>query len=159
EDRVDVPRQLLLLLPGRGVARHLHPERAGTSRRAVLRRRPVQSALHHARDDDDLPLRHPDPAGFANYIVPLQIGALDMAFPRVNALSLWMLPLGGALLYAGYLMPGGTAKAGWTHYAPIAERTDGIGTDLWIIALLLIGTSSILGAVNFITTIFKMRAP
>jgi cytochrome c oxidase subunit 1 len=98
-------------------------------------------------------------AGFANYIVPLQIGALDMAFPRVNALSLWMLPLSGILLYAGYLAPGGVAKAGWTHYAPIAERTDGIGTDLWIVALLLVGTSSILGAVNFITTIFKMRAP
>jgi cytochrome c oxidase subunit 1 len=97
-------------------------------------------------------------AGFGNYIVPLQIGALDMAFPRVNALSLWMLPLAGLLLYSGYLA-GSVADAGWTTYAPIGERTSGIGIDLWVVALLLIGTSSILGGVNFITTIFKMRAP
>jgi cytochrome c oxidase subunit 1 len=97
-------------------------------------------------------------AGFGNYIVPLQIGALDMAFPRVNALSLWMLPLSGVLLYSGYAM-GGVADAGWTSYAPISGRAEGIGLDLWVVALLLIGTSSILGAVNFITTIFKMRAP
>ncbi len=103
-------------------------------------------------------------AGFANYIVPLQIGALDMAFPRVNALSFWMLPLGGVILYSGYLV-GGTACAGWTEYPPLSEQgctgatSGGIGADLWIVALLLIGTSSILGAVNFITTIFNMRAP
>jgi cytochrome c oxidase subunit 1 len=103
-------------------------------------------------------------AGFANYIVPLQIGALDMAFPRVNALSFWMLPLAGVILYSGYLV-GGTACAGWTEYPPLSEQgctgatSGGIGADLWIIALLLIGTSSILGAVNFITTIFNMRAP
>src|SRR6266536_1262467 len=103
-------------------------------------------------------------AGFANYIVPLQIGALDMAFPRVNALSFWMLPLGGVILYSGYLV-GGSACAGWTEYPPLSEQgctgpaSGGIGADLWIVALLLIGTSSILGAVNFITTIFNMRAP
>ncbi len=99
-------------------------------------------------------------AGFANYIVPLQIGALDMAFPRVNALSFWMLPLAGIILYSGYLT-GGAACAGWTEYPTVSLQPcgTGVGTDLWIVALLLIGASSILGAVNFITTIFNMRAP
>jgi len=101
-------------------------------------------------------------AGFGNYIVPLQIGALDMAFPRVNALSFWMLPLAGIVLYSSYLL-GGPADAGWTEYAPLSEgvgaQGNSIGIDLWIIALLLVGTASILGAVNFITTIFNMRAP
>jgi len=101
-------------------------------------------------------------AGFGNYIVPLQIGALDMAFPRVNALSFWMLPLAGITLYSSYLF-GGPADAGWTQYAPLSEgvgaQGNSIGIDLWIVALLLVGTASILGAVNFITTIFNMRAP
>ena len=101
-------------------------------------------------------------AGFGNYIVPLQIGALDMAFPRVNALSFWMLPLAGIVLYSSYLL-GGPADAGWTQYAPLSEgvgaQGNSIGIDLWIVALLLVGTASILGAVNFITTIFNMRAP
>ena len=101
-------------------------------------------------------------AGFGNYIVPLQIGALDMAFPRVNALSFWMLPLAGIVLYSSYAL-GGPADAGWTQYAPLSEgigsQGNSIGTDLWIVALLLVGASSILGSVNFITTIFNMRAP
>jgi cytochrome c oxidase subunit I len=101
-------------------------------------------------------------AGFGNYIVPLQIGALDMAFPRVNALSFWMLPLGGLVLFSSYLL-GGPADAGWTQYTPLSEgigaQGNSIGTDLWIVALLLVGASSILGSVNFITTIFNMRAP
>src|SRR3990172_8858973 len=99
-------------------------------------------------------------SGFANYIVPLQIGAPDMAFPRINALSFWFLPLGGILLFAGYLF-GGAAAEGWTLYTPLSNATyaSGVGTDLWLIGLLLVGTASILGAVNFIATIFKMRAP
>jgi cytochrome c oxidase subunit I len=101
-------------------------------------------------------------AGFGNYIVPLQIGALDMAFPRVNALSFWMLPLAGIVLFSSYAL-GGPADAGWTQYAPLSEgigaQGNSIGTDLWIVSLLLVGTASILGAVNFITTIFNMRAP
>src|SRR5215216_1794993 len=101
-------------------------------------------------------------AGFGNYIVPLQIGALDMAFPRVNALSFWMLPLAGITLYSSYLL-GGPADAGWTQYAPLSEgvgaQGNSIGIDLWIVALLLVRTASILGAVNFIPTIFNMRAP
>jgi cytochrome c oxidase subunit 1 len=97
-------------------------------------------------------------SGFGNYIVPLQLGAPDMAFPRINALSFWLLPLGGLLIFSGYLF-GGAAAEGWTSYAPLSNRAEGVGTDLWIIGLTLVGTASILGAVNFITTIFKMRAP
>jgi cytochrome c oxidase subunit 1 len=101
-------------------------------------------------------------AGFGNYIVPLQIGAPDMAFPRINALSLWMLPLAGILLLLSFVT-GGAAAAGWTSYSPLAQdralSSTGTGQDLWIVALVLIGTSSILGAVNFLVTIFKMRAP
>ncbi len=101
-------------------------------------------------------------AGFGNYIVPLQIGAPDMAFPRINALSFWMLPLAGILLFSGFVT-GGTAAAGWTSYSPLAQDRPlaavGSGQDLWIVALVLIGTSSILGSINFLVTIFKMRAP
>ena len=99
-------------------------------------------------------------SGFANYIVPLQLGAPDMAFPRINALSFWLLPLGGLLIFSGYLF-GGAAAEGWTGYAPLTDDrfAPGVGTDLWIIGLTLVGTASILGAVNFIATIFKMRAP
>jgi cytochrome c oxidase subunit 1 len=100
--------------------------------------------------------------GFGNYVVPLQIGAPDMAFPRINALSFWMLPLAGILLLMGFLT-GGAAQAGWTSYSPLAQdrplASTGPGQDLWIMALLLIGTSSILGGINFLVTIFKMRAP
>jgi cytochrome c oxidase subunit 1 len=99
-------------------------------------------------------------AGFGNYAVPLMIGAPDMAFPRINALSFWMLPLAGIIMLAGFLVPGGAAAAGWTSYAPLTEKAySGTGTDLWLVAVLLIGTSSILGGVNFLVTIFKMRAP
>jgi cytochrome c oxidase subunit I len=101
-------------------------------------------------------------AGFANYVVPLQLGAPDMAFPRINALSFWMLPLAGILLLLGFVT-GGSAAAGWTSYPPLSlDRplaSTGTGQDLWIVALVLIGTSSILGAINFLVTIFKMRAP
>jgi cytochrome c oxidase subunit 1 len=99
-------------------------------------------------------------AGFGNYAVPLMIGAPDMAFPRINALSFWMLPLAGIVMMSGFLVQGGAAAAGWTSYPPLAEATySGQGTDLWIVAVVLIGTSSILGAVNFLVTIFKLRAP
>ena len=99
-------------------------------------------------------------AGFGNYAVPLQIGAPDMAFPRINALSFWLLPLGGALMASGFLASGGAAASGWTEYPPLSSAAyNGPGTDLWIVGLTLIGTSSILGAINFMVTIFKMRAP
>src|SRR3954451_20892235 len=92
-------------------------------------------------------------AGFGNYVVPLQIGAPDMAFPRINALSLWMLPLAGLLLLLGFVS-GGTAAAGWTSSPPRTEDRPlgavGTGQDLWIVALVLVGTSSILGAINLL---------
>jgi cytochrome c oxidase subunit 1 len=98
-------------------------------------------------------------AGFGNYVVPLMIGAPDMAFPRINALSFWMLPLAAVLILTGFVT-GGAASAGWTSYAPLSEaKYSGVGQDLWIVGVLLIGTSSILGAINFLVTIFKMRAP
>ncbi|MGZ6339085.1 MAG: cytochrome c oxidase subunit I [Candidatus Limnocylindrales bacterium] len=98
-------------------------------------------------------------AGFGNYVVPLMIGAADMAFPRINALSFWMLPLAGLLLFTGFLT-GGAAAEGWTSYSPLAQaKYSGMGTDLWLVGLMLVGTSSILGAVNFLVTIFKLRAP
>jgi cytochrome c oxidase subunit 1 len=99
-------------------------------------------------------------AGFGNYFVPLMIGAPDMAFPRINALSFWLLPMSALIAILGFPL-GGAAAEGWTSYSPLAQDkfSPGIGTDLWIVALLLVGTSSILGSVNFLVTIFKMRAP
>ena len=97
-------------------------------------------------------------SGFGNYFVPLQIGALDMAFPRVNALSFWLLPVGGLTILSGYLTAGGAAAAGWTNYVPLALQ-EGTGEDLWILGLLVVGTSSLLGAINFIVTVLRLRAP
>jgi len=97
-------------------------------------------------------------SGFGNYFVPLQIGALDMAFPRVNALSFWLLPVGGLTILSGYLTSGGAAAAGWTNYVPLALQ-EGTGEDLWILGLLVVGTSSLLGAINFIVTVLRLRAP
>ena len=99
-------------------------------------------------------------AGLGNYIVPLQIGAADMAFPRINALSFWMIPFSGLIAASGFFL-GGAADAGWTAYPPLSSITysPGPGMNLWIMAVILVGTSSILGAVNFLVTIFRMRAP
>jgi cytochrome c oxidase subunit 1 len=106
----------------------------------------------------------PVTVGFANFIVPLQIGAPDMAFPRVNAFSYWLFPLGGILIWAGFLSPQGAASGGWTMYAPLNEHltvgsTPGYGTDMLVMGLLVLGVSSLLGAINFLVTIFKLRAP
>ena len=94
-------------------------------------------------------------AAFGNYVVPLQIGAADMAFPRINALSFWLLPPAGLLMFAGFLVDGGSAAAGWTAYSPLA-RTMGTGMDLWIIAVILLGISSTIGAANFLVTMLRM---
>jgi cytochrome c oxidase subunit 1 len=96
--------------------------------------------------------------GFGNYIVPLQIGALDMAFPRINALSFWLLPAGGLTILGGLFAKGGAAAAGWTGYAPMSEQ-GGTGQDFWIVGLMVVGTASILSGVNFIVTILRLRAP
>ncbi|MEP7215549.1 MAG: cytochrome c oxidase subunit I [Anaerolineaceae bacterium] len=97
-------------------------------------------------------------AGFGNYLVPLQIGALDMAFPRINALSYWLFPPAGLIMFSGFLVNGGAAQAGWTAYSPLA-KTLGTGMDLWIIAVAMLGVSSTIGAANFLVTMFRMRAP
>ncbi|NBN91110.1 MAG: cytochrome c oxidase subunit I [Actinobacteria bacterium] len=99
--------------------------------------------------------------GFANVIMPLQIGAADVAFPRMNMLSYWLYLFGGIVAFAGFLTPGGAASFGWTAYAPLSNNvySPGIGADLWIMGLAVSGLGTILGGVNFVTTIFTMRAP
>ena len=99
--------------------------------------------------------------GFANVIMPLQIGAADVAFPRMNMLSYWLYLFGGIVAFAGFLTPGGAASFGWTAYAPLSNDiySPGIGADLWIMGLAVSGLGTILGGVNFVTTIFTMRAP
>ncbi|HET6497352.1 MAG TPA: cytochrome c oxidase subunit I, partial [Thermoleophilia bacterium] len=100
-------------------------------------------------------------AGFANAIMPLQIGSPDVAFPRLNMLAYWLFLFGGLIVTASLLTPGGAAAFGWTAYAPLndAVRSPGVGADLWLVGLTLGGLGTILGAVNFITTIVGMRAP
>lgn len=103
------------------------------------------------------------PMGFAlaNYFVPLHVGAPDVAFPRVNALSYWLYLLGGLVTFSGFITAAGAAAFGWTGYVPLSNSTysPGAGGDLWIVGLALSGISSTLGAVNFLATIFGMRAP
>ncbi len=97
--------------------------------------------------------------GFANYVIPLQLGARDMAFPRLNALSYWLLLSGGIVLYSSFLV--GPPAAGWTSYVPLSTKpfSPQLGQDLWIIGLTVLGFSSIFGALNMIVTIFSLRAP
>ena len=99
--------------------------------------------------------------GFANVIMPLQIGAADVAFPRMNMLSYWLYIFGAVMATAGFLTPGGAASFGWTAYAPLSstEFSPGLGSDLWVMGLAVSGIGTILGGVNFITTILCMRAP
>ena len=99
--------------------------------------------------------------GFANYIVPLQIGAPDVSFPRLNALAYWMYAFGGTMVVAGFLTPDGAADFGWFAYAPLNSSlySPGTGADLWIFGLTLSGLGTILGAVNLVTTILTLRAP
>jgi cytochrome c oxidase subunit I len=96
-------------------------------------------------------------AGFANFLVPLMIGARDMAFPRLNAFSYWMFLLGGVVLYSSFFASGGAAKAGWTSYPPLSVQTPGNGQDLWILGLHILTVSSFATAINFIVTIHNMR--
>jgi cytochrome c oxidase subunit 1 len=99
--------------------------------------------------------------GFANVLMPLQIGAPDVAFPRLNMLSYWFYLFGSIITVSGFLTPGGAAAFGWFAYTPLSNevRSPGVGGDLWIMGLWLAGLGTILGSVNFITTIICMRAP
>lgn len=94
---------------------------------------------------------------FGNFVVPLQIGAIDMAFPKVNAASYWALFLGGVTMFASFFVPGGAASTGWTSYAPLADIAT-TGQTMWLIGMVFLITSSLLGAINFITTIIQLRA-
>jgi cytochrome c oxidase subunit 1 len=96
-------------------------------------------------------------AGFGNYVVPLMIGARDVAFPRLNALSYWLFLFGGIVLYASWFSSGGAPKAGWTSYVPLSVYSKGSGQDLWILSLHILTLASLAGAINFIVTIANMR--
>jgi cytochrome c oxidase subunit 1 len=100
---------------------------------------------------------------FGNYLIPLKIGAEDMAFPRLNMASFWTAVPAGLLMLAGFFVEGGHAAAGWTSYAPLSANPEytgvSMGQKLWCASLIILGLSSILGAVNYITTIIQLRAP
>jgi cytochrome c oxidase subunit 1 len=99
--------------------------------------------------------------GFANAIMPLQIGAPDVAFPKLNAFSYWLYLFGSIIACGGFFTPDGAASFGWFAYAPLSNaiHSPGVGGDLWVIGLYIMGLGTILGAVNFVTTIMTMRAP
>jgi cytochrome c oxidase subunit 1 len=100
-------------------------------------------------------------AGFTNWIMPLQIGAPDVAFPRLNMFAYWLYLFGSLIAVGGFLTPQGAADFGWFAYSPLSDavRSPGVGADMWIMGLALSGFGTILGSVNFITTILCMRAP
>src|SRR5213079_2162894 len=106
-------------------------------------------------------------AAFGNFVVPLQIGAPDMTFPKINAASFWAFFVGGVIMLVSFFVPGGAAKGGWTSYTPLAVIADHgpnfhpffNGQTLWLIGFIFLITSSLLGAINFITTIIQLRAP
>ena len=98
-------------------------------------------------------------AGFGNFLVPLMIGARDVAFPRLNALSYWLFLFGGLALFSSFFASGGAAKTGWTIYAPLSNRLGGDGVDILILSLHILSISSLIGAINFVVTIHRLRAP
>ena len=96
-------------------------------------------------------------AGFGNYLVPLMIGARDMAFPRLNALSYWLFLFGGMVLMLSFFAQYGAARGGWTSYPPNSVYMEGNGQDLWILSIHILTASSLAGAINFIVTIHNLR--
>ncbi|MGS2664052.1 aa3-type cytochrome oxidase subunit I [Corynebacterium glucuronolyticum] len=99
--------------------------------------------------------------GFANYIVPLQIGAPDVAFPRLNAFGFWITQVGIVAFCAGFVTPGGAGDFGWTIYAPLSDaiHSPGVGTDFWIVGVGATGVGTLASAINMVTTILCLRAP
>ncbi len=95
---------------------------------------------------------------FGNYLVPLQIGAGDMAFPKLNMASYWVYFVGGVIMLLSFFLPGGAANSGWTSYPPLSNLAT-IGQTAWLVGMVFLITSSLLGAVNFLVTIFQLRAP
>jgi len=103
-------------------------------------------------------------SGFGNYFLPLQLGASEMAFPRLNMAGFWITLFAFLVLMAAFFVPGGASLAGWTQYPPLsavasAGPGQGRGTDLWLLSIGLFCLASVLGAINFITTTLKLRAP
>jgi cytochrome c oxidase subunit I+III len=98
--------------------------------------------------------------GIANYVLPLQIGARDMAFPRLNAFGFWLVPFGGILLHFSFLA-GGAPAVGWFAYTPLSETpfSSQLGVDYWAISLLVLGIGSVSAGINFIVTVLTQRAP
>src|SRR5947208_4157908 len=98
--------------------------------------------------------------GIMNYILPLQIGAHDMAFPRLNAFGVWLVPFGGILLHFSFLA-GGPPAVGWFAYTPLSETpySSQLGVDYWAISLLVLGIGSVSAGINFIVTVLTQRAP
>ncbi len=100
---------------------------------------------------------------YANFLIPLKVGAHDMAFPRINMWSFWLALLAGLIMLAGFFVPDGAPRAGWTMYAPLSARPDlsgaTISQKLWSISIVVLGLSSVMGSVNYITTIINHRAP
>lgn len=96
--------------------------------------------------------------GFGNYLIPLQIGASDMAFPKLNLMSYWIYVCGGLAMLASFFVPGGAAQSGWTSYPPLSVMATG-GQTWWLVGMVLLITSSLLGSINFIVTIVQLRAP
>lgn len=101
----------------------------------------------------------PATVGFANWMIPMQIGAPDMALPRLNNFSFWTLAAGGILLLSTFFLPGGFPNFGWTFYAPLSTTYAPASTDAFILSVHMLGISSILGAINIIVTILNMRTP
>jgi cytochrome c oxidase subunit 1 len=103
----------------------------------------------------------PNVFGFANFILPLQIGSPDVAFPRLNAFAYWLYLFGGTMVLSSFFTPGGAPDFGWTAYTPLSDaiHAPGIGADLWIMGLIVSGLGTILGGVNMVTTILCLRAP
>ncbi len=97
--------------------------------------------------------------GFGNYLVPIMIGARDMAFPRLNSIAFWLIPSAGMILLSGFLLQQGAADAGWTSYPPLSVFGDRIGQVAWVISLIALGNSSMMAAINVLVTVFNMRAP
>ena len=99
--------------------------------------------------------------GLGNYLVPLMIGARDVAFPRLNAFAFWILPVGGAILSFSFMISGGAPSAGWFAYAPLNTAQYNLlqGVDYWLVSLLVLGVGSVAAGVNLIATILCMRAP
>src|SRR6266550_1862530 len=99
--------------------------------------------------------------GIANYMVPIMIGARDMAFPRVNLLGFWLVPVSIILYYSGFFT-GGALDAGWTGYAPLTEKayqSHSLGVDFWALSIIVWAISGIMASTNFLTTIVALRAP